>query len=83
MRVPQGIAHAIAILMYKVDTPNVLPLATVRWTSVIVTVVPCQTLWSSKSISDKGLRDGLYIIIPRRMTITPINGGVLPCPKIY
>jgi len=44
MRVPQGVAHAIAIFIYKADTPNVLPLATVRWTSVIVTVVLCQTL---------------------------------------
>ena len=43
MRVSQGVTCAITILMYKVGTPNTLFLAVVRWTPIILIVVPYQT----------------------------------------
>jgi len=36
-----------------------------------------------KSLTEKRLREGLYMSIPRRMTITLINEGVFPCPNEY
>jgi hypothetical protein len=51
MKVPQGVTHAITIPMYRVNTPNVLPLATVGWTLVIVIIVPCQTPRAPKSLT--------------------------------
>ena len=69
--------------MYKTDTPNLLPLTTVRWTLVTVTIVLFQIPWAPKSLTNKGLREDVYMSIPRIMTITPINRGVLPCPNKY
>jgi len=57
--------------MYKTDTLNILPLTTVRWTLVTVTIILCQTPWAPKSLIDKGLREDAYMSIPRRMTTTP------------
>ena len=63
--------------MYKVSTPNILPLANVGWTLVTVIIVPCQTPLASKNLTYQGLIDDLYISIPRIMTTSPISRGVL------
>jgi hypothetical protein len=83
LKVPHVVACTIAIPMYRVSIPDVLPLANVRWTPITVTVIPCQTLRAPNSLIDKGRRDSLYISILRGMTIAPINEGVLPYPNKY
>jgi hypothetical protein len=67
--------------MYKVGTPNVLLLATVRWTPITVTIVPCQTPRAPKSLTDKGLKEDLYMSIIVRIITDPISGRVLPFSK--
>jgi hypothetical protein len=69
--------------MFRIDIPNVLPLATVRWTPVTVTIFPCQTLRAPTRVIDKGIKKDLYMSILRRMTTTPINEGFLPCLNEY
>jgi len=83
LRVPQRVTHAIVIHMYRVGTPNVLLLATVRWTPVTVTIVLCQTPQAPKSLTDKGLKEGLYMSIIVRIITDPIGGRVLPFPNEY
>lgn len=51
LKVPQGVTHAITIPMYRVNTPNVLPLATMGRTLVIVIIIPCQTPQALKSLT--------------------------------
>lgn len=77
LRVPQRVMCAIVIPIYRVSTLNVLPLATVRWMLVTIISIPCQTFQAFNSLTDKGLRDDLYMSIPRRMSTTPISKGVL------
>lgn len=55
MRVTQGATPAITIPIYRVNTPNILLLSTVRWTPVIVIIVPCHTPKALKSFINKGL----------------------------
>jgi hypothetical protein len=69
------------IPMYRVGTPNVLLLATVRWTPVTVTIVPCQTPRAPKSRIDEGLKEGLYMSIIVRIITDHISGKVLRFSK--
>jgi hypothetical protein len=63
--------------MYRVGTPNVLFLATVRWTPITVTIIPCQTPRAPKSLIDQGVKEGLYMSIIVRIITDPISGRVL------
>jgi hypothetical protein len=69
--------------MYRAGSPNVLPLATMRWTLVTIIVIPYQTPQAPKSVTNKRLRDDLYMSIPMRISTTPINEGVLFYPIEY
>jgi hypothetical protein len=80
IEVSQGI---IATPMYIINTPNVLPLATIGWIMVTITIILCQALWAPKSPTDEKPRDNLCMSIPRGMFITPINEEFLPCPNAY
>lgn len=77
MRLSQGFACAIVIPMYITGTPNVLLLTTLRWIPVTITVIPCKTPRALKIITNKGLKDDLYISIPIRITTSPISEGFL------
>jgi len=83
MGVPQEVAHTIAISMYKAGTPNILSLATVRWTLVTITIIPYQTPQAPKSATNKRLRDDLHMSIHLGISTAPISEGVLPCPIEY
>jgi hypothetical protein len=71
------------IPMYRVGTPNVLLLATVRWIPVTVTIVPCQSPRAPKSQTDEGLKEGLYMSIIVRIITDHISGKVLRFPNKY
>ena len=75
MRLSQGFACAIVIPIYITGTPNVLLLTTLRWIPVTITVILCKTPQAPKIITNKGLKDDLYISIPIRITTSPINEG--------
>jgi hypothetical protein len=65
------------------NTLNELPLVTIGWTPVTVTIILRQALRAPKSPIDKKLGDSLCMSIPRRMFIVPISGGFLICPNTY
>lgn len=83
LRVPQEVTFSIMIPTYRASTPNILLLATVGWIIVTITIISCQTPWAPKSLTDKGVRDGLYMSIFRRMTTAPISGRALSCLNEY
>jgi len=83
LRVPQGVTFAIMIPTYRASTPNILLLAAVGWIIVTIIIISCQTPWAPKSLTDKRVRDGMYMSIFRRMTTAPISGRALSCPNEY
>jgi hypothetical protein len=54
----------------------------VRWTLITVTIISYQTLGAPKSLTDKGLRKGLYMSILRRKTTALVSAKVLFCSTI-
>jgi hypothetical protein len=66
--VHQGVTSLIVIPMYRAGTLNVLSLVTMRWKLIVVIVIPCQTPQAPNILTDKGLKNGLYISIPRKIT---------------
>jgi hypothetical protein len=83
MKIPRGICHAIVTPMHRANTPNVLPLVIMGWTSVIVIVILRKALQTPKGSTDKEQGDSLYMSIPKGMFIVPISGGSLPYPNAY
>jgi hypothetical protein len=67
MKVPQRIFPTIVTPMHRANTTNVLPLITMGWTPIIITVVLRQAFQAPNSPTDKELGDSLCTSMPKRM----------------